>query len=127
MIRTPSISTLFPYTTLFRSIQLLQGREFTERDRADSAGVVVISEKTARHFWPGENPIGKRLKPGSSGNRRPWLEIVGVVKDVRQMELTAEPKLQMYLPYVQADFFQPNALVVRTNIDPLSLAATVRK
>src|SRR5947208_13301947 len=75
MIRTPSISTLFPYTTLFRSIQLLQGREFTERDRADSPGVVVISEKTARHFWPGENPIGKRLKPGSSGNRRPWLEI----------------------------------------------------
>jgi len=108
-------------------IQLLQGREFTERDRADSPGVVVISEKTARHFWPGENPIGKRLKPGSSGNRRPWLEIVGVVKDVRQIELTAEPKLQMYLPYEQADFFQPNALVVRTNIDPVSLAATVRK
>ena len=43
------------------------------------------------------------------------------------MELTAEPKLQMYLPYEQADFFQPNALVVRTNIDALSLAATVRK
>ena len=50
-----------------------------------------------------------------------------MVKDVRQIELTAEPKLQMYLPYEQADFFQPNALVVRTNIDPLSLAATVRK
>jgi putative ABC transport system permease protein len=43
------------------------------------------------------------------------------------MELTAEPKLQMYLPSEQADFFQPNALVVRTNIDPLSLTATVRK
>jgi predicted permease len=108
-------------------IQLQHGRDFSEQDRADSRGVVVISERTARHFWPGENPIGKRLKPGSSGNRRPWLEIVGVVKDVRQMDLAAEPKLQMYLPYEQADFFQPNALVIRTNINPLSLAATVRK
>jgi putative ABC transport system permease protein len=116
-----------PHYFATMGIQLLRGRECTEQDRTDSPGVVVISERTARHFWPGENPIGKRLKPGSSGNRRPWLEIVGVVKDVRQMELTAEPKLQMYLPSEQADFFQPNALVVRTNIDPLSLTATVRK
>jgi putative ABC transport system permease protein len=116
-----------PHYFATMGIQLLQGREFTERDKADSPGVVVISERTARHFWPGESPIGKRLKPGSSGNRRPWLEIVGVVKDVRQMELTAEPKLQMYLPYDQADFFLPNALVVLTNVNPLSLAATVRQ
>jgi putative ABC transport system permease protein len=53
--------------------------------------------------------------------------VVGVVKDVRQYELVIEPKPQMYLPYEQADFFYPRALAVRTTLDPLSLAATVRK
>jgi hypothetical protein len=46
--------------------------------------LVVITQKTARHFWPGENPIGKRLKPGSSTSESPWREVLGVVKDVRQ-------------------------------------------
>jgi len=49
------------------------------------------------------------------------------VKDVRQYELIIEPKPQMYLPYQQAEFFEPRALAVRTNFDPLSLAATVRR
>jgi putative ABC transport system permease protein len=108
-------------------IQLVQGRDFTAQDKTDSPGVVVISERTAHHFWPGENPIGKRLKPGTAASPRPWMEVIGVVKDVRQMELAAEPKLQMYLPHEQVNAFPPNALVIRTNVEPLSLAATVRK
>ena len=107
-------------------IALVQGRDFTDKDKADSSNVVVISEKTARHFWPGENPIGKRLKPGSTTSRGPWREIIGVVKNVRQNDFVAEPKMQMYLPYEQINSFVPNALVVRTNVDPLSVAATVR-
>jgi putative ABC transport system permease protein len=50
-----------------------------------------------------------------------------VVKDVRQNDFIAEPKMQMYLPYEQINSFPPNALVVRTNVDPLSVAATVRR
>src|SRR4029453_11984806 len=51
----------------------------------------------------------------------------GVVKDVRQFELIIEPQPQMYLPYRQADFFEPRSLIIRTNFDPLSLAETVRQ
>ncbi|HEX8279927.1 MAG TPA: ABC transporter permease, partial [Chthoniobacterales bacterium] len=112
------------FTTM--GIPLVQGRDFTEQDKAEAVRVVVITEKTARHFWPGENPIGKRLKPGSSASSAPWREIVGVVKDVRQNDFVAEPKMQMYMPHEQVGSFAPNALVVRTKVDPLSLASTVR-
>jgi predicted permease len=107
-------------------IPLVRGRDFSEQDKADSARVVIVSEKTARHFWPGENPIGKRLKPGSTSRNIPWIEIIGVVKDVRQNDFVSEPKMQMYMPYQQLNSFAPNALVVRTNVEPLSLAAAVR-
>jgi putative ABC transport system permease protein len=108
-------------------IQLLRGREFGEQDRADSAGVVIISETMARRYWPGEDPLGRRIKAGSSASPSPWWTIIGVVKDVRQFELNADPKPQMYLPYAQNDFFEPRDLVVSTNVEPLSLGALVRK
>jgi len=107
-------------------IPLVRGRDFREQDKDDSARVVIVSEKTARHFWPGENPIGKRLKPGSTNRNIPWIEIIGVVKDVRQNDFVSEPKMQMYMPYQQLNSFAPNALVVRTNVEPLSLAGAVR-
>ena len=109
-------------------IPLLKGRAFEEGDKTDSPSVVVISETTARSFWPGEDALGKHIKVGSpSNNDNKWLTVIGVVKDVRQFELVVEPKPQMYLPFTQANFFEPRALVVKTNLEPLSLAATVRK
>jgi putative ABC transport system permease protein len=109
------------------TIPLLEGRVFTEADKADSPPAVVISETTARRFWPGESALGKHIKIGQSTSPQPWLTVVGVVKDVRQFELITEPKLQMYLPYQQIGFFEPRALIIRTNFDPLSLAGTVRQ
>jgi predicted permease len=110
-------------------IQLLQGRQLDERqDRVDSPAVAVISETMARRFWHGEDPLGKRITPGSPDSASPddWITIIGVAKDVRQFELDADPKPQMYLSYAQADFFAPQHLVVRTDVEPRSLAATVR-
>src|SRR6476620_3073674 len=82
-------------------IPIVGGRDFTDQDKADSKDVVVISEKTAQHFWPGEDPIGKRLKPGSSTSKSEWREVIGIVKDVRQNDLIAPPKMQMYFTYRQ--------------------------
>jgi putative ABC transport system permease protein len=107
-------------------IKFVQGRDFTEQDKKDSVQAVVISEKTARHYWPGENPIGKRLKPGSTTSKSPWREVIGVVQDTRQNDFVAAPKMQMYFVHTQIDSFAPNALVVRTVTDPLSLAISVR-
>ena len=127
--RMPIVITRMISSHYFKtmSIPLLNGRELTEQDKADSTPVAVISETTARLFWPGEDPLGKRIKVGESASTNQWLTVVGVVKDVRQYELGIEPKPQMYLPHSQNEFFDPRALVVRTNVDPLSLAATVRK
>lgn len=109
-------------------IPLLQGRQFDERqDREDSAPVAVVSETTARRLWPGQDPLGKRVKPGAPDSPSPWMEVIGVVKDVRQFELTAEPRLQMYLPYVQFQWFVPRQLVIKTDGEPSSLAAAVRR
>jgi hypothetical protein len=91
-------------------IPIVRGRDFTDQDNADSKDVVVISEKTAQHFWPGEDPIGKRLKPGSSTSKSEWREVIGIVKDVRQNDLIAPPKMQMYFTYRQLKDIAANAL-----------------
>ena len=109
------------------SIPLLRGRNVTEQDTETTPNVVVISETMARRYWPGEDAVGKRIAAGRVTSPEDWIQVVGVVKDVRQFELNAEPKPQMYLSYRQAGFFEPRDLVVKTDVDPSSLAATVRK
>jgi len=107
-------------------IPLVRGRDFNDQDTLDTTPIVVISEKTAKHYWPNENPIGKRLKPGATTNTTPWRTVIGVVKDVRQNDFIAEPKMQMYFSYRQVKDLVANALVVRTSVDPLSLGTSVR-
>ena len=128
--KLPIIATRIVSPHYFGSmgIPLLQGRVFEEgRDRVDSPCVVVVGETVARRYWPDESPLGKRLSPGRPTTPEDWCQVVGVVKDVRQLDLAAEPKPQMYLTYAQADFFAPRHLVVSTEGDPLALAGTVRK
>jgi putative ABC transport system permease protein len=107
-------------------IPMVRGRDFTDQDNGDSKDVVIISEKTAQQFWPGQDPIGKRLKPGLSTSSSPWREVIGIVKDVRQNDFVASPKRQMYFTYRQLKNIAPNALVVRTSIEPMSLAVPAR-
>jgi putative ABC transport system permease protein len=79
---------------------IVSGRDFTEGDTADAAWVVVINESLAYRFWPGENPIGRRLSLSLGPDVRPRT-IVGVVRDIptRRVELDATPII--YTPYVQ--------------------------
>jgi predicted permease len=112
------------FTTM--GIPMVRGRDFTDQDRTDSKKVVVISEKTAHHYWPGQDPIGKRLKPGATTSDAPWREVIGVVKDVRQNDFIAEPKMQMYFVHRQLKELAANSIVVRTSVEPMSLATSVR-
>lgn len=107
-------------------IPLVRGRDFNEQDSLDATPAVVVSEKTAKFYWPNSDPIGKRIKNGSTTTDSPWRTVVGVVKDVRQNDFVAEPKMQMYFTYRQLRSLMPNALIVRTAVDPLSLASSVR-
>src|SRR5436190_6096524 len=107
-------------------IPLVSGRDFNDQDTLDTTLTVVVSEKTARHYWPNADPIGKRIRNGSTTSDAPWRTVIGVVKDVRQNDFIAEPKMQMYFTYRQLRSLMPNALIVRTAVDPLSLATSVR-
>jgi putative ABC transport system permease protein len=107
-------------------IPLVRGRDFNDQDSLDANLTVVVSEKTAKYYWPDADPIGKRMKNGNTTTDGPWRTVIGVVKDVRQNDFVAEPKMQMYFTYRQLRSLMPNALIMRTAIDPLSLATSVR-
>jgi predicted permease len=108
------------------SIPRLAGRQF-DQDTETTPNVVVVSETMARRIWPGENAVGKRIALGRIRTDEDWFQVIGIVKDVRQFDLIKEPKPQMYLSYRQAVFFPPEDLVVKTDVDPASMAAAVRK
>jgi putative ABC transport system permease protein len=94
-------------------IPLREGRLFNAEDKADSPLVVIIGESTARRFWPNESPVGKRVKMGSDNN--PWLNIVGVVGDVRHYGLDKPANLQVYVPHRQRPS-QQMTIVVRSTV-----------
>ena len=123
----PMAQTRYISPDYFRAIgiPLRQGRFFSDQDRDNSVPVIIISEAMARRFWPGENPIGKRLTPSfhpEPGAR----EIVGVVGDVKTSGLDVDSSAMMYLPYKQLALpFM--TFVVRTSSNPESLVQPVSK
>lgn len=116
-------------------IRLLSGRDFTERDTLDAPGVVIINEAIARQYWPGEDPLGKRIKLGDIEAQIPWLSVVGVVGEVKQEDWAEEGRNEVYIPYLQTRIYltgpQPHnqylTLVVRTDSDAISLASSIRR
>ena len=101
----------------------LAGRSFTDHDRFGTAKVAVISDTLRRRFFPGEDPLGKRLVV-SFLDTALTVEIVGVVSDIKQQSLSAPANAQIYLSYLQVPWFS-SALLVRTEGDPRALAAPV--
>jgi predicted permease len=111
-------------------IPLLKGRFFTTTDDERAPGVAIISERLARFLWPNDSPLGKRLQLGIGPMTQLWLGVVGVVGDVRQDDLGAEPPSGLYVPYQQvsqAFFLETMTLVVRTAQEPRTLAVAIRK
>jgi len=109
------------------SIPILEGRPFEERDDASHPLVAVINQAAADTNFPGESPVGKRINFGGTNNNQPvWFEIVGVVGNVRSIELREEPASEIYLSYLQ-DVFSGMSFVIRTQIEPAGLAAAVRE
>jgi putative ABC transport system permease protein len=108
---------------------LAEGRFFTAADTEKAPAVVVINATMAKTYFPGENPLGKRLQVGATPESDvPWMEVVGVVGDVRQ-GLDLDPKAEMYLPYRQADQVLPVfqlSIVLRTATDPMLQASALR-
>jgi predicted permease len=112
-------------------VSLRRGRVFTEQDGPDAPRVAVVDEELARRYWPGADPIGKRISYGAvqdsvTGQQVPvWVEIVGVVAHVKSEGLDADPRVQVYRPIRQLPAGAPQ-LVVRTGGDPERLLAALR-
>ncbi|HEX8144504.1 MAG TPA: ABC transporter permease [Pyrinomonadaceae bacterium] len=106
-------------------IPLLRGRLFTRFDNKDAAPVVVIGETMAHRFWPGEDPVGKKITLRFL-SQQTTREIVGVIGDVRHTGLDSDPRPELFLPHLQEPYGSMT-YVVRTSVDPLTLLPAVKK
>ena len=107
-------------------IPLLEGRLFGESDTATSPNVVVVNEAFARHLWPKESAIGKRIKQGWPESKTPWREVVGVVGNVTEDTLGAQAGMMTYMPFTQSRPEPTAKFAIRTSRDPSSVAADIR-
>jgi putative ABC transport system permease protein len=121
-----SIRVVTPNYFSTMRIPVLQGRDFTDRDREKSTPVIIINDSFARQFFPGENPIGKHVQAGIStgSSQKQMREIVGVVGNVKFQDLTSEWTQESYIPYAQLPFGSVT-IVARSAKDPEGLAKPI--
>lgn len=118
-------------------ISIVRGRGFTEADNATAPLVAIVNKTLANRYWPGQDPIGKRLRVGAVETPTPWMTVVGEINDVKQDAVDAPVLPQFYQPNGQfvrslAQFAQPGmttgdygAIVLRTSLPPEAMKATL--
>jgi predicted permease len=119
-------------------IPLLRGRNFTEADRPDSPLAVIVNRTLAAHYWPGQDPIGKRIHIGVAASQTPWMTVVGEIGDIKQTSADTDTKDQVYTPASQfkasLGLFAPpdmlygnyGTIVVRGQMPPEQMGNAVR-
>lgn len=106
-------------------LDIPQGRAFSAADHVEAPPVAIVNETMARRLWPGASPVGKRFRFGGAESEAPWIEVVGVVGDMRRQGPEREPIPQVFRPYVQEPSRNMN-LVVRTSLPASSLTTALR-
>jgi putative ABC transport system permease protein len=106
-------------------ISILKGRGFNDQDIQGSKPVIIVNETLARRYWPNGDAIGKRIRFYGPLDKAPWMEIVGIVQDVKH-ELNLPVTPDYYLPHAQ-DSWNAMVLVARTSVDPQSMATSIRQ
>ncbi|HEX4228425.1 MAG TPA: ABC transporter permease [Bryobacteraceae bacterium] len=111
------------------SVRLRAGRFFRYSDGPGQPPVAIVNKAMARQYWPGQDPLGRRFQLDQP--KAPWITIVGIVDDVRQMGLDINGRAEMYFPYTQAagsyGYFTPRDLAIRVKGDPMSDAMVVER
>jgi putative ABC transport system permease protein len=106
--------------------QFAAGRDFDTRDHADAPRAVIINETLAKLGWPGQDPIGRRMRAGDDSSTAPWMTVVGIVKDLHRAEVTRAIRPELYLCAQQVTP-RTQMLVVRTSADPAAILPTLRR
>jgi putative ABC transport system permease protein len=98
---SPSVTLTWTYGDYFGTlgVPIVRGRTFTATEDVELRPVAIVSESLAQQFWPGQDPIGKRIKNGLPESKTPWLEIIGVAGDAHDGPLTVEPTIHVYVPF----------------------------
>jgi FtsX-like permease family/MacB-like periplasmic core domain len=121
-----------------QGIPILRGRAFTAADREDAPLVAIVNRTLAQHYWPGQDPLGKRLHRGTQEANLPWLTVVGEIGDVKQLAADAPTAEQIYIPAAQVkpgagdfagrDFLTgwAGSLVIRGQVPPEQMIDAVR-
>jgi predicted permease len=117
-------------------IPLIAGRTFSGDEQRENRNVAVVNKRLAGAYWPGENPVGKRLKWGLAGSEAPWLTIIGVAGDVVDGPPGSEPLIHVYVPYPNAtdglltspvvDLGRRMVIGIRGDQDAVTFTSTVR-
>jgi len=111
-------------------IPVLQGRDFTAHDDMKAEQAIIVNRAFADKFFPGENVLGKKLKPGAGNGTPggpPWRVIVGVVGNIRLWATQRQMRPAMYVPADQLPTWCCLYTVVRTSVDPQSMTASVQR
>ena len=126
--RPPGEDTTYEYAIIspryfaVMHIPLTAGRDFTDRDDGSAEKVAIVNQALADRFWPGQNPIGRRILTGSESRT-----VVGLTPTAKYNRLNEKPWPFCYFPYQQGAADLDLNLCVRTAGDPLALAGTVRR
>jgi putative ABC transport system permease protein len=124
-MNTSIVETISPNYLRLMNIGLRAGRELSDSDADSTLPVAVISGVLAARYFPGENPIGKKIKIGKVDSDNPWMTIVGIVDDVHYSWIDKQELPTLYRSYRQAPPIY-TSLVLRTQGDPLNVVPAVR-
>ena len=123
------------YFTTF-GIPVIRGRTFSAAEQMENRQVAMVSQNIADTYWPGQDPIGKRLKWGLPSSPAPWQTVIGVVGDVVDGPLGSDPVIHVYVPYTEAadqvlaspvaGFLRRMRIAVNARVDAASLTPSVR-
>jgi putative ABC transport system permease protein len=106
-------------------IPVLKGRTFTDQDRAGAQPVIIVNETLARKYWPNDDPIGKLMRGTGPLQENPWMQVVGVVRDVKH-EMNLPVTADFYVPHAQ-DGWSSMVLVAKTRVEPAAMAVPIRQ
>ena len=109
-------------------IPLQAGREFTMRDDLAAPRRVMVNQAFANRYWPGQNPLGKRMKYGAADSDSPWMEVIGVAANTKfeSLRQIADTSAVVYGPLLQSQVIMNMNLVVRTQGEPAAMIAAIR-
>jgi putative ABC transport system permease protein len=108
------------------AIPLIAGRDFDQSDGQEAPGVIIVDQAIAQRYWPGQDPLGKRMKLGQHDSDHPWLEVVGVVGNVKLRGVQNEARSQIYRPRAQSDGLRYH-FVVKAESNPSALVEPIRQ